>query len=154
MSLTDIQASEILKIHDSLWNALYESHYANNSTSKAHKLTYKDISYQVNIPAHCGYASVLLPNSNGKNFLWITQNIHKSTYGTFAIRNQKELGNDHRITWIVDTNNGLFSYRSNITTTRDSQDNLIFGAIEIYDSLGKETIWSNNQAIVTRKAAF
>ena len=148
MSLTDIQASEILEIHDTLWNAV------SDSNSRVHTLTYKDTSYQINIPGHCGYASVLLPNSNGKKFLWITQNLHKSTYGTLAINRQKDLGNQHRITWIVDTNNGLFSYRSNITTTRNPEGILIHGAIEIYDSLGKETIWSNNQAIVTRKAAF
>lgn len=148
MSLTDIQASEILEIHDKLWDAV------SNNQSQNHTLTYKDKSYQINIPGHCGYASVLLPNSKGTKFLWITQNIHKSTYGTLAINRQKELGNQHRITWIVDTNNGLFSYRSNITTTRNHEGILIHGAIEIYDSLGKETIWSNNQAIVTRKAAF
>ena len=148
MSLTDIQASEILEIHDKLWDAV------SNGESQNHTLTYKDKSYQINIPGHCGYASVLLPNSKGTKFLWITQNIHKSTYGTLAINRQKDLGNQHRITWIVDTNNGLFSYRSNITTTRNPEGILIHGAIEIYDSLGKETIWSNNQAIVTRKAAF
>jgi hypothetical protein len=71
-----------------------------------------------------------------------------------AIQRQTNQGNDHRITWIVDTNNGQFNYRSNITTTKDPSGLLLFGAIEIYDSLGKEIIWSNNQMVVTRKAAF
>lgn len=148
MSLTDEQATEILKVHNSLWNAVYDRD-SNNQT-----LIYKNISYQINIPPHKAYASALLPNSTGIKFLWITQNLHKSTYGTLAINNQSIKGNDHRITWIVDTNNGQFNYRSNITTTLNSAGVLIYGAIEIYDSLGKEIIWSNNQAIVTRKAAF
>lgn len=148
MSLTDEQATEILNVHNALWNAVYD-HDSNN-----HVLRYKDELYQINIPPHRGYASVLLPNSKGTKFLWITQNLHKSTYGTLAIQRQTSQGNDHRISWIVDTNNGQFNYRSNITTTKDPSGLLLFGAIEIYDSLGKEIIWSNNQMVVTRKAAF
>jgi len=148
MSLTDEQAKEILYVHNALWNAVYD-HDSDN-----HILRYRDTPYQINIPPHRGYASVLLPNSKGTKFLWITQNLHKSTYGTLAIQRQTNQGNDHRITWIVDTNNGQFNYRSNITTTKDPSGLLLFGAIEIYDSLGKEIIWSNNQMVVTRKAAF
>jgi len=148
MSLTNDQALEIIKVHDQLWNAVYDRGV------KSYSLTYKDKDYTINIPPHFGYASVLLPNSEGNKFLWITQNLNKSTYGTLAIKSAQDSNNDHRITWIVDTTNGGFRYRSNITTTRDSQNTLIHGAIEIYDSLGKETIWSNNQAIITRKAAF
>ena len=147
MNLTDQQASNILKVHDTLWDAA-------SSGTRIHTLIYQGNEYTIQIPGHKGYASVLLPNSNGTMFLWITQNIHKSTYGSLAIQRNNELGNSHRITWVVDTNNGGFSYRSNITTTRDSAGNLIHGAIEIYDGLGKAIVWSNNKHIVTRKAEF
>lgn len=148
MNLTNAKAQEILAIHDTLWNALY------GDQTTLHTLLYNDVNYDIKIPGHRGYASILLPNSNGIKFLWITQNIHKSTYGSLAIQRHNTLGNDHRITWIVDTNNGGFSYRSNITTTRNSAGHLLHGAIQIYDSLGQETIWSNNKSIVTRKAEF
>ncbi len=148
MLITENQALEIIAVHDSLWNAVYSESTSNRT------LIYKDKSYSINIPPHKGYASVLLPNPEGKNFLWITQNLHKSTYGTLAIAHEKELGNDHRITWIVDSNNGTFKYRTNILTNRDSNGELIFGVIEIYDSLGKAVVWSNNNSILTRKAEF
>jgi hypothetical protein len=71
-----------------------------------------------------------------------------------AIERSRKLGEDQRITWILDTSNGGFITRTSISTTRDSNLELIAGQIEIYDSLGKETIWSHNQLLVTGKAQF
>lgn len=140
--------NEILNVHDSLWNALYSSDESRPS------ITYKGNTYSIQIPKHRGYASVMLPNSSGTRFMWVTQNLHKSSYGTMAIERSRKLGEDQRITWILDTSNGGFITRTSISTTRDSNLELIAGQIEIYDSLGKETIWSHNQLLVTGKAQF
>jgi hypothetical protein len=152
-NLTDHQASLILAVHDNLWDHLYaaknQGFYAGNAQIK-----YKEHDYQINIPAHMGFASVLLPNANDRKYLWITQNLNKSSYGSLAIQRCASIGHDHRITWIVDTNDGGFVYRTNITTTYDSDGKIYFGSIEIYDSLGAENIWSHNKVLTKRKAAF
>lgn len=148
MQLTNIQAQTVLAVHDTLWNAVYDR------DSDIHILNYNDQKYTIQIPPHRGYASVILPNSNGTKFLWITQNLNKSTYGTLDIERNAKLGNNHRITWIVDTTNGGFVYRTYISTTRDSTGNLLEGIIQIYDSLGQETVWATNKALQSRKAEF
>lgn len=147
MKLTNEQAEEILKVHHSLWNA------ALDFDSTVHSLQYKEHNYTIQIANHRGYASVLLPNSKGTKFMWITQNLQKSTYGTLEINRARERGEDHRITWVVDTRQGAFVYRCNITTTfKDGE--MIFGAIEIYDDLGKEIVWSTNKSYITKEAEF
>lgn len=147
MKLTETQASEILKVHNSLWNAVYDH------DSTLHTLDYKGDEYTINIAQHKGYATVMLPNSKGTKFMWITQNLNKSTYGTLAINRSREQNEDRRITWIVDTRNGSFNYRCNITTSAiDGEMN--YGMIEIYDDLGKEVIWSTNKSFITREAEF
>lgn len=147
MKLTDQQTEEILKVHYALWNAALDFDSTN------HSLEYKEHTYPIHIANHRGYASVLLPNSKGTKFMWITQNLQKSTYGTLEINRARERGEDHRITWVVDTRQGAFVYRCNITTTfKDGE--MIFGAIEIYDDLGKETIWSTNKSFITKEAEF
>lgn len=85
--------------------------------------------------------------------MWITQNLQKSTYGTLEINRARKLGEDHRITWIVDTRQGAFVYKCNITTTfKDGV--MTYGIIEIYDDLGKEIVWSTNKAYITKEAEF
>lgn len=156
MKLTEQKLNEILMVHNSLWNAVYDV------DSSYHTLNYCGQTYTIQKPSpkqvngwdvYPGYASVILPNSKGSKFMWITQNLHKSTYGTLAIKRAQEAGEDHRITWVVDTTNGGFEYRSNIATTT-KEGILISGSIEIYDDLGKEIIWSTNQSYITRKAEF
>lgn len=148
MQISNEQLKSILEIHESLWNAVYDF------DSDYHSLTYEGQSYDIYIPNERGYASVILPNPKGTKFLWITQNLNKSTYGSLSIQRAREKGQDLRITWIVDTRNGHFNYRSNISTNRDSDGNLISGHVEYYDSLGTETIWNSNQSLLTRKAKF
>lgn len=148
MDITEAQVKQTLYVHDQLWNYLHGKTNGNNI------LEYDGSEYIIQQPSHKGYASVVLPNSRGKNFLWITQNLNKTTYGSMAIERYKSEGKDHRITWIVDTNNGDFKYRSNISTVLDSSGNLIDGTIEIYDSLGRAVVWSKNKMYTTRKAAF
>ena len=147
MQIQQEQVTQILQVHNSLWNALYDF------DSDPHTLHYKGTQYSIKISADRGYASVVLPNPKGINFMWITQNLHKSTYGTVSIQRAREQNQDHRITWIVDTHQGAFKYRSNITTT--VQDSIMIdGAIEIYDNFGTEIVWSNNPKLTTTKAEF
>ena len=139
---------EILAVHDSLWESVYSTDNSRPS------ITYKGNTYHIQVPTHRAYASVLLPNGTGTNFLWVTNNMSKSSYGTLAIQRAAKHNEDHRITWILDTTNGGFTTRTCIITTRNSTLDLIAGQIEIYDSLGKETIWSHNKLLITAKAQF
>ena len=138
----------ILAVHNSLWNALYDF------DSDIHSLHYNDIQYNIYLPKHRGYASVNLPNPKGTQFLWITQNLNKSTYGTLQIQKARQRNEDQRITWIVDTSNGQFQYRTSIRTTASDTGELIQGSIDMYDSLGTETVWSTNPLLITQKAKF
>lgn len=138
----------ILAVHNSLWNALYDF------DSDIHSLHYNDIQYNIYLPKHRGYASVNLPNPKGTQFLWITQNLNKSTYGTLQIQKARQRNEDQRITWIVDTSNGQFEYRTSIRTTSSDTGELIQGSIDMYDSLGTETVWSTNPLLITQKAKF
>ncbi len=148
MKISQQTVDEILTVHDSLWEAVY------SIDESTHSLTYKGETYPIQVPQHKGYASVMLPNSTGTRFMWITQNLRKSSYGTMAIERARKNGEDHRLSWILDTSNGGFINRTCILTTRNSNLDLIFGQIEIYDSLGTETVWSLNRALVTRSAEF
>ena len=138
----------ILAVHNSLWNALYDF------DSDIHSLHYNDIKHDIYLPKHRGYASVNLPNPKGTPFLWITQNLNKSTYGTLQIQRSRERNEDQRITWIVDTSNGQFEYRTSIRTTTSDIGKLIHGSIDMYDSFGTETVWSTNPVLITQKAKF
>jgi hypothetical protein len=138
----------ILAVHNSLWNALYDL------DSDTHSLHYNDTKYSIYLPKHRGYASVNLPNPKGTQFLWITQNLNKSTYGTLQIQKARQRDEDQRITWIVDTSNGQFEYRTSIRTTATDTGELIQGSIDMYDSLGTETLWSTNPILITQKAKF
>jgi hypothetical protein len=148
MKISQETVDEILSVHDSLWEAVY------STDDPTLTLNYKGATYTIQIPHHRGYASVMLPNAKGSKFMWITQNLRKPTYGTMAIDRAKKDGEDHRMSWIVDTSNGGFTYRAYISTTKNLASELIAGHIEIYDSLGREIVWSHNQALVTRKAEF
>jgi hypothetical protein len=148
MSIKQEQVQSVLDVHNALWDAVYDL------DSSQHSLIYNGVEYSIKIPAHRGYASVMLPNKNGVQFMWITQNLHKSSYGTMSIANAKARGEEQRITWIVDTRHGKFTYVSNITSTKDSAGNLVDGSIERYDDLGREILWSLNGKLVTRKAQF
>jgi len=145
---TDEHAALMLSVHDALWDYLLEKPEANN------QLIFAGNPYEIMVPPGKNYASVILPNANGRKYLWITQNLHKNTYGTMAILRAKANGFDHRITWIIDTNDGQFRYRTNIMTMRDPSGKMTDGTIEIYDSLGTDKVWSHNKNMLRRKAAF
>lgn len=148
MEITNETKNKILHVHNSLWNALYDL------DSSYHSLDYEGLEFEIYFPAARGYASVLLPNPQGTKFLWITQNLNKSTYGSYQIQQAKTKDLDLRITWIVDNRNGSFTYRTNIKTLTDVDGNLLDGHIEMYDSLGTEIVWSTNPSTQPRKAKF
>jgi hypothetical protein len=137
-----------LAVHNSLWNALYDF------DSDKHTLYYNDAQYNIYIGKNRGYASVNLPNLNGTQFLWITQNLNKSTYGTLQVQQARQRNEDHRITWIVDTSHGKFEYRTAIHTTSSDTGELMYGTIDMYDQYGLETVWSNDPNKITKKAKF
>lgn len=101
---------QILDVHNSLWDIL-------SLSDRNHKnVEFNGVQYPVNIPRHLGFASVVLPGNDNKNFLWITQNMNKSTYGSLDIKEARSQGNDKRITWIVDNTNDKFHYCALIKT--------------------------------------
>ena len=146
MTLSQENVNEVLRVHNALWDALQE---ANPSS-----ITYNDETYSVRIAPNNNYASVVLPNNNGVPFLWITQNLSKQSYATLAIERQAKMNNVHRITWIIDTRNGGFKYRFNITTTYNDAGNLIHGIMERYDDYGTSVAWSTNSQLISKPSEF
>jgi hypothetical protein len=120
----------ILRIHHALWNR--ETLIERNNQK-----------YIPFIPAHNGYVSVTLPNEQGYNLLWITQNMNKSTYATEQIRRARSQGDDLRITWIVDNLNSKFLYLGCINTCHrfDGHEDII---IERYaPNEPDQVVWTN-----------
>jgi hypothetical protein len=148
MSISNEIAQQIFNVHNALWDSL------SKSDEPGHSLEYQGQTYKINISPDRGYASCHLPNSNGTNFLWITQNLTKSSSGSYQIKQARKRGEDLRTTWVVDTSTGRFIYRSNITTNKDTQGNLTYAQIEHYDSLGTEILWTTTLYGPTKKAKF
>jgi len=130
LPLTDDPAIlSILRVHYALWNR-------EDFIERGGK-TYKPF-----VPEHQGYTSVVLPNDQGYNFLWITHNINKSSSGTYSIKKAASQGNDLKLTWIVDNNDSKFKYIGVINTCMyfdGSQDILI----EKYDGDSTQVVWTN-----------
>lgn len=148
MHISEQIKDEILSVHNTLWNAVYDE---SNSILTVNYLS-KD--YPIRISKEHSFASALLPNSNGISFLWITQNLNKSSYATLNIQRDKSKGLDTRITWVVDTRNGQFNYKSNIRTTVDSNGLLTYSSIENYTDYGTTVLWSTVSHEITQKAKF
>jgi len=100
---------QLLDVHNTLWDALSDSH-------ASLKLNYKGIGYDIYKPDHNGFTSTVLSNDNGKNFLWITQNLNKSSHASSDIKRSRSQGDDKRITWIIDNSNNQFYYCALIRT--------------------------------------
>ena len=66
------EVQDILAIHEALWN-------------RDKFVTHRGEKVSTYTPSHEGFTSVILKNSKGKPFQWITQNLNKSTYGTARI---------------------------------------------------------------------
>jgi len=145
---TNVQS--VLDVHNSLWNMLS----ASNIDTKT--IQFNGVHYPVNIPVHLGFASVVLPGNNNKNFLWITQNMNKSTYGSLDIKEARSQGNDKRITWIVDNTNDKFHYCALIKTCLyfDGKMDIL---VEKYKNESTEIVYCTNPvyaSYVTHKSKY
>lgn len=131
---------EILNTHHSLWN-------------RDLKLNYRGNTYDIYNPEHGGFSSVILPNENGYNFLWITQNLNKSSYGTLDIIQSRSQGDDKRITWIVDNNANTFKYVGVISTC-DYFNGFQTQLIERYTEGGTIVVYSSDPMIVSTRSKY
>jgi hypothetical protein len=130
----------ILDVHHGLWN-------------RDKTVTYRSKEYSIYVPSHEGYSSAILPNENGYNFLWITQNLNKTSGASLDIIRARAQGDDTRITWIVDNSNNKFSYVGLVRTTDyfDGKKSII---IERYDAQGTSVIYSTDPARTTRRSSI
>jgi hypothetical protein len=89
------------------------------------------------------YSSVRIPNKNNKKFLWITQNLAKSTSATYEITQAFKKGVLTRYTWIVDDTAG-WNYtgliRDIIHPKGDQKNHYDF---ELYNKQYQNIIYSN-----------
>jgi hypothetical protein len=131
---------DILEVHHSLWN-------------KEEKINYRNKTYDIYTPEHQGFSSVILPNENDYNFLWITQNLNKSTYGTLGIIQSRSQGDDKRITWIVDNTAGTFKYVGVISTC-DYFNGYRTELIERYTDEGTIVVYSSDPLIVSTRSKY
>lgn len=141
LSMTDDpKILSILRVHHALWNR--EDFIERGGQT-----------YTPFVPAHQGYVSVVLPNDQGYNLLWITQNLNKSTYGSQAILRSRSQGDDHRITWIVDNANSKFNYVGCVNTCHyfDGSEDVI---IERYNDYGAEVVWTNMPFYTPAKSKY
>ena len=122
----------ILDLHHGLWN-------------KEKTVTYKNKKYTTFQPSHDGYVSVILPNENDYNFLWITQNLNKSSGASVEINRARSQGDDLRITWIIDNSRNRFTYVGLVRTCDyfDGKKSII---IERYDERGTHVLYSSDPA--------
>jgi len=136
----DSKVLSILRIHHALWNR-------EDSIERDGK------QYKPFIPQHNGYVSLVLPNEQGYNLLWITQNMNKSSYGSEEIRRARSQGHDHRITWIVDNNDSKFQYVGSVVTTNyfDGSEDII---IERYVDTGAQVVWTNMPYHIPAKSKY
>ena len=130
----------ILQVHHALWN-------------KDTKIEYRNNHFDTFTPLHEGYTSVILPNENGYNFLWITHNLNKSSSGTQEILRARNQGDDTRITWIVDNSNTSFQYIGVIKTS-DYYDGQKFIIIERYSLEGTTVIYSTDPSRISRRSSI
>lgn len=127
--------SELLALHHSLWDM-------------NDKVQYFGQWYDVFKPEHKGFSRVVVPGKSGKNIVYITQNLNKSTYGTQEIQRAAKQGKTTRITWIVDPSDGKFNYTGLIKTTDD------YTIVERYSSLGTQVLYHSDPKFQPAKSAY
>jgi hypothetical protein len=124
--------SELLTLHNSLWDMCDEVQYFGN-TYKVYKSEDKS------------FSRVLLPGKSGKNIIYMTQDLNESNYGTLAIQRAAKLGKTYRITWIIDPSKGDIGL---IHTTEE------FDLIEQYTSHGTMTLYHSDPKFMPAKSAY
>jgi len=137
----DPKIVSILRVHHALWN---RESFIERGGQK----------YTPFVPAHDGYISVVLPNEQGHNLLWITQNLNKSTSGSLEIKKARSLGNDKRITWIVDNSNSKFLYLGSVHTCNyfDGQEDIIIE--RYYQDEPTQVLWTNMPFYLPAKSKY
>jgi len=130
----------ILDVHHSLWD-------------RGTHVTYKDKDYGTFIPAHGGFMSVILPNASNKNFMWITQNLNKDSHTSIEIKRARSVGDDKRITWIIDNNNDKFEYCGLIKTCLyfDGKKDIL---IEKYRGSFTEVVYTTDKKYTVSKSRY
>jgi hypothetical protein len=135
MSIPNDTIKQLLDLHHALWDMEDVVKYFGDK-------------YQVYKPNHKGFSRVIVPGKSGKNILYITQNLNKSTYGTLEIQRAAKAGKTTRITWIVDPSDGGFEYIGLIKTTDD------YTIIEKYTTFGTQIVYSTNPYYSIIKSAY
>lgn len=136
----DSKISEILQVHNALWN-------------RESSIQFNGKTYQPRVPEHGGFSSVILPNENEYNFLWLTQNLNKNSTTTSKILHSRSQGDDLRITWIVDNNGGRFTYVGCVTTI-DYFDGNSSKIIERYTDEGTLVVYSSDPTRSLTRSRF
>jgi hypothetical protein len=103
-----------------------------------------DINYPTRLASHAGYNSVIIPGKDDQNYLWITQNLNKSTSATLSIVNARSKGEQRKLTWIINNNDGHFAYVGCITTHFYPKTGESFIEIMKFTSSGQEVIFTSN----------
>lgn len=134
----DSKILDILHVHNALWNRELSIQFNGNT-------------YKPHVPEHAGFSSIILPNENGYNFLWVTQNLNKNSSTTTTIMHSRSQGDDHRITWIVDNNGGRFAYVGCVTTV-DYFDGNTYKIIERYTDEGTHVVYSSDPKRLLEKS--
>jgi len=104
-------------------------------------LDFNDQQYSVKVTDT--YSSVRVPNKNNKKFLWITQNLSKSTAATYEIEQAFKKGILLRWTWIVDDTAGwnYLGFIRDITHPKGDQKNLY--DFELFNKQYQNIMYSN-----------
>lgn len=126
--------SELLALHHALWDL-------------DDKVQYFGTWYDVYKPEHKGFSRVLVPGKSGKNIMYITQNLNKSSYGTIEIQRAAKKGETVRITWVVDPSEGTFKYIGLIKTTPSHT------VVEKYTSFGTQILYHTDPYFKPVKSA-
>lgn len=127
--------SRLLYLHHALWDM--------DST-----VEYFGTVYPVYISKTRSFSRVIVPGKSGKNIVYVTQNLSKSTYGTLEIQEAARRGKTTRITWIYDPADGEFKLTGVIKTTDDQS------VIERYTDFGTEVVYHSNPILQSRKSIY
>lgn len=134
------EIEQILSVHTQLWEG-------------QDMITYKDQLAPSHFSSDQGYRSVHLNNSQGTPHMWLTQNLSKSTYGTYSIRRASELGERLRITWIIRTIDNTYRYTGRIETHEyfdEHRPDRIH--IETYSGNDVNVVYSTNEVYASEKS--
>lgn len=135
MSISTETINTLIYLHHDLWDRKDEIYYYGKS-------------YPVVKPENKGFAMVKVPSKSGKNIIYITQNLDKSSYGTLEILNAAKRNKTIRITWIVQVINNQYKYIGLIKTTDE------YTAIERYSDYGTELLYHSDPNFKPIKSAY